>query len=344
MTPTSPEVPLQPTLAWVGEPPPDDLRESLAAVARVVAASDENADVVAVSSAAGMQVVEGLSPAFSGCPVIATAPHDPTPAERMAWIKAGAEDLVSHSALPIAVARRLKRLRREQDSLHDLPAPSAIPRSTVPPGRRPASPRSPMPEGAASPPDPRLAPAGGGSDFPPLMVPRPDDGVPEVIAAWLRRLQLYLSERERLLGASGVQGLEAYLALTHMRDQVTPPSPSGEEAASEPRSSLTTVHGVPEQRLAWPALVRRGSQRGRQTVEVAEARIISAGTDGITIDVPFAASPRQKLVMDLAADDSTNAQFLVQARWQRRASADRWIIGGLILQMRMRDLVDTGRG
>jgi hypothetical protein len=70
---------------------------------------------------------------------------------------------------------------------------------------------------------------------------------------------------------------------------------------------------------------------------VAEARIVAIGTDGVTAELPFAASPRQKLVMDLPADDASNAQLLVQARWQRRLSADKWLLGLLILDMRVRD-------
>lgn len=334
MTPSAHDAPVQPTLAWVGEPPPTELRESLAAVARVVPDSHGAVDMVAVSSTAGMDAVDGLPPQLAGCPVIATSPHDPTPAERMAWIKAGAEDLVSHTALPIAVARRLKRLLREQDSLHEL---SPGPRRAPPMRPVGMARRSPAP----APAPPRPAPRGAPDDFPPLMVPRPDEGVPETIAGWLCRLQRYLVERDRLLAAGGTNALEAFLALTHMREQVTPPLEAEPEA---PPSSLTRVHGLPEQRLSWPALVRRGAQRGRQTVEVAEARIISAGTDGITVEVPFAASPRQKLVMDLAADDETNAQFLVQARWQRRLGPDRWLLGALILQMRMRGLRATQGG
>jgi len=71
---------------------------------------------------------------------------------------------------------------------------------------------------------------------------------------------------------------------------------------------------------------------------VAEARIVGAGTDGITLDVPFAANPRQKLVMDIAVDGDTNAQFLLQARWQRRTGTERWLLGALVLEMRLREV------
>lgn len=344
MPPTTQDNLHQPTLAWIGDPPPAELAENLAAVARVVGEAHRRVDLVAICSTVGTGAFDRLPRGLVGSPVIAASPHEPTPAERMAWIKSGAEDLVSFAALPIAVARRIKRLRRERDSLNDLKGrqrsnPTAVPSSVSPISMRRRGPPLPRdvrdaPVRQPPPPAPRH------DDFPPLMVPRPQEGVPECIEAWLENLRRYLAERDALLAGGGKNALERFLALSHLREQVAPRPQANAETAP---STLSRVHGMPDQQLGWPALIRKGAQRGRQAIEVAEARIISAGTDGLTLEVPFASSARQKLVMDLAASDAANAQFLVQARWQRRLEADRWLIGALILEMRIRELAVPNR-
>ena len=95
------------------------------------------------------------------------------------------------------------------------------------------------------------------------------------------------------------------------------------------------MHALP---VSWVALIRRGPARGRSGIEVAEVRIVGAGNIGITLSVPFAANPRQKLVMDVAVDADTNAQLLLQARWQRRTGTERWLLGALVLEMRLREV------
>ena len=58
------------------------------------------------------------------------------------------------------------------------------------------------------------------------------------------------------------------------------------------------------------------------------------------VEVPFEATERQKLVDDLTIDDVRNAKFLLEARWQRRIAAQRWSLGLLIIEMRIRALKD----
>ena len=309
--PTSP-----PRVAWFGAPPPPDVAEELASVAHIVQGGDRPADIVVVRADAGLTALEGLPLRLAGAPVIATLPDDPSPADRMAWIKAGAEDLVAFDHLPVTLARRLRRIRRDPSPVDGLSAPPGPP-EPAPTAARPALQPPPLPR----------------DDFPPLQVPRPADGVPDALSSWVRQMRGYLRDREALLQSAlnpgGASSLERYLELLHLRDQL-----GGD---GDPTSSFERVHGDPSVRVDWPTLVRRGPQRGRQTVEVAEARIVAIGTDGVTAELPFAASPRQKLVMDLPADDASNAQLLVQARWQRRLSADKWLLGLLILDMRVRD-------
>jgi hypothetical protein len=66
---------------------------------------------------------------------------------------------------------------------------------------------------------------------------------------------------------------------------------------------------------------------------------LGAGTDGMVLELDFNASPRQKLVADLPVDQNTNAQLLVEARWQRRVSPSRWQLGVIALEMRLRQII-----
>jgi hypothetical protein len=272
-----------------------------------------DAALVLVSAAEGIQVLREIPRDAARTPVIATVAHEPSSGEKRTWLQAGVENLVSLSALPNTIAARIRRMQRG--------APRAAP--------APASSR-PMPSGdvsAAAPIDRRR------DDFPPLLVPRPPSGVPEEVRQWVDQLKPYLELREGLLGgwANGV--LERYLELIHRRAMV----PARADGAPPP-DTLGEVHGTRSMPVAWPALIRRGPATGRSGIEVAEARIVGAGTDGITLDVPFAANPRQKLVMDIAVDKDTNAQLLLQARWQRRTGTERWLLGALVLELRLREV------
>ena len=128
------------------------------------------------------------------------------------------------------------------------------------------------------------------------------------------------------------------------RERLALCSPRGELSAPPSAKAVQTAFGpAPEagqSGLAWPCLVRRGPGTGRKGIEVDEGSVLAVGCDGLSLSIPFAAAVRQKMVLDLAADRATNAQLLVQARWQRRAGADRWLIGVIVLEIRLRALDD----
>ncbi len=310
----------RPVIAWIGAPPPRSSREEVSAFSVLTHGWHPEASLITIWVAEGPGAVRALPPEAAGVPVIAASEHPPSPEERRAWLLAGAEDLVSLDALPAAVAARLKRLQRERDQLRATPP--------APPFGAPAA------ESAVTARPPDLArDRRSRDDFPALLVPRPPEGVPGEVRAWIEQVRPYLELRESLLGGWNNGVLERYLELLHRRALIAPRS--DDDALPD---TLGEVHGTQTLPVTWPCLIRRGPARGRTGIEVAEARIVGAGTDGLTLDVNFAASPRQKLVMDLAVDAEANAQFLLQARWQRRTGTDRWLLGALILEMRLREV------
>jgi hypothetical protein len=273
--------------------------------------------MVGVWASDGLEVLQAIPREAVGAPVIATSEQEPTADEKRRWLQAGADDLVSLSVLPGAIAARIRRMSREQSHYADRQRAASRPRT-----RRSS--------------DLDVAPSAdrrSRDDFPPLLVPRPSEGVPAEVRIWVDQLGPYLEMRDSLLGGWSNGVLERYLELVHRRAMVAP------RLDGDPvPDTLGEVHGTRTLPVSWPALIRRGPARGRSGIEVAETRIVGAGTDGITIDVPFAANPRQKLVMDVAVDNDTNAQLLLQARWQRRTGTERWLLGALVLEMRLREV------
>lgn len=303
----------RPVVAWIGRPLPAASRDRLTTFAELTQGWRADADLVGVWATDGLSVLRGLPREAARAPVIAAVEHEPSADERRVWLQAGAEDLVAIQMLPNTIAARLRRIQRE--------------RGYSPEAARPRGRRSPGFEVAPAP-DRRSH-----DDFPPLLVPRPPEGVPDEVRTWVDQLGPYLELRDGLLGGWSNGVLERFLELVHRRAMVAPRMPG--DAVPD---TLGQVHGTRSLPVSWPALVRRGPARGRSGIEVAEARIVGAGTDGITLDVPFAANPRQKLVMDIAVDADTNAQFLLQARWQRRTGTERWLLGALVLEMRLREV------
>ena len=304
----------RPVVAWIGRPLPAETRQRLASVVEVADGWRSGAAAVGIWANDGLDVLRGLPREAADTPVIATSKFEPSDEERRVWIQAGVDDLVALSGLPSFLSARLQKMNRENPSIASSPkVPSAARVSGGRPSARPTSPER--------------------DDFPPLLVPRPADGVQSEVRAWVDALGPYLQMRDSLLGgwANGV--LERYLELTHRRALVSPRM----DGAPTP-DTLGEVHGTRSLPVSWMALVRRGPSRGRSGIEVAEARIVGAGSDGITLSVPFAANPRQKLVMDVAVDADTNAQLLLQARWQRRTGTERWLLGVLVLEMRLREV------
>lgn len=306
----------RPIVAWFGRPLPAASRERLSTLVDVSNGWRPDATLVGVWAMDGLEVLRGLPREAAGAPVIAVTEHEPTADEKRAWLQAGAEDLVSLDILPSTIAARIRRMQREQARFADQGRTARGPRAR----------RSRDPE-LGAPIDRRT----DHDDFPPLLVPRPPDGVPAEVRTWVDQLGPYLEMRDALLGGWSNGVLERYLELVHRRAMVAPRLDDDQVP-----DTLGEVHGTRSLPVSWPALIRRGPARGRSGIEVAEARIVGAGTDGITLDVPFAANPRQKLVMDIAVDADTNAQFLLQARWQRRTGTERWLLGVLVLEMRQR--------
>lgn len=310
-----------PVIAWLGEPPPPGVAESLASIAQVETRWTPDARLIAVWAPAGVEQLGRLPARTRRPPVIAAAEHDPSHGERMEWIRAGADDLVSLAALPIAVARRLKS------------SPGAVPDLTKGRKRDPTSLVEPLglPDGQLTPlprPPNRQPPPGAADAFPPLRVPQPEEGVPAAATDWVERLQRYLPAREEWTARWGRGGLDRMLELAQLRAR----------AEGGTADLYGVAAGRPDAPLDWPLLVRRGPSRGRKGIEVAEARVVATGSDGLVIDVPFRAARRQKLVADLLSRPDEDAQLLLEARWQRRVAADRWHLGVLLVEMRIRTL------
>lgn len=303
----------RPVVVWLGRPLPAASRARLAAFVDLTNGWHPNASLIAVWAAEGPGVMRRLPAEARGLSVIAAADREPSDAERREWRQVGVQDIVTVPFLHTAIADRLRRISQ---------APRAVTRKS----ERVRQPRAAPVEAAP----PRR---NSRDDFPALLVPRPPDGIPAEVRTWIDQLGPYLTMRDSLLGGWSNGVLERYLELTHRRSMVSPRTED-----DPPPDTLGEVHGTRSKSVAWPALIRRGPARGRAGIEVAEARIVGAGTDGLTLDVPFGANPRQKLVMDLAVDAETNAQLLLQARWQRRTGTERWILGVLILEMRLREV------
>jgi len=56
------------------------------------------------------------------------------------------------------------------------------------------------------------------------------------------------------------------------------------------------------------------------------------------LEVPFQIVRRQKLVVDILVRENDDAQMLLEASWQRRVGPDRWHIGMMVSEMRIRPL------
>lgn len=313
-----------PAIAWLGSAPPAGVVERLAAVAEVRTEWTADVKLIAMWAPAGFDQLRRLPKRNQRPPVVATSNHEPTHGERMAWIRAGADDLVSVASLPTALARRLQALGAGSASSSDrrMRDPTSLVEPLSLPEKRAqeASVNS------------RVAPKGASDAFPPLRVPQGGGGVSETVEPWVTALRRYLNLREQWAGRWGKDGLDRLLELSHIRSQV--PSAVVPEVA---HNTFGQALGTSRSPLGWPILLRRGPNRSNQ-IEVAEGEVVHAGTDGLVIEVGFEASERQKLVGDLMVDDERNAQFLLEARWQRRVSARRWHLGFLILEMRLRPL------
>ena len=327
-----------PVIAWLGEPPPPGVLDSLARIATLKTEWTPEARLIAVWAPAGVEQLRNLPRRTRRPPVIAAAAADPSHGERMEWIRAGADDLVSLAAFPIAVARRLRSGGAIAGIGGEASAPDVAARpwarDAASPVEAPGLPADDVLEALpSSPPAPAslgvttsLSPSADA--FPPLRIPAPPGGHPPEAARWAAATAAYLSAREVWAARWGPGGLARLLELFHLRDGARGLGPTG----------LSTAFGTPDAAKCWPALVRRGPTRQRQGIEVAEAEVVSVGTDGLIVALPWPVRPRQKLVVDINTDDHTAAQLLVESRWQRRVGARSWHAGLLLVEIRIRPL------
>lgn len=319
---TSPASGATPVIAWLGEPPPPGVAESLSTIARVETRWTPDARLIALWAPAGLDQLSRLPGRTRRPPVIATSEHDPTHGERMEWIRAGADDLVSLAALPIAVARRLKSAPGG-NALPDLSrGRKRDPTSLVEPLGMPNHQATPLPRIPS-----RQPPPGAADAFPPLRVPQGEAGIPADATRWADAMQRYLAARDEWTSRWGRGGLDRLLELSQLQARVGRGSADLYGVAS----------GRPDEPLGWPVLVRRGPSRGRKGIAVSEGRVVAVGTDGMVIAVPFQAARRQKLVVDLLVRDAEDAQLLLETRWQRRVADQAWHLGVVVVEMRLRE-------
>lgn len=176
----------------------------------------------------------------------------------------------------------------------------------------------------------RPAPPGLGA-FPPIQFPEgpPLDGA----EAWCESLRPYLRQRDALTLGTGAEGLSAFLAAAAIRERVALPGIASTDIDFfGARSGLSPG-------LDWRSAARYAEDPSPEA-EIWEATVQRAGRDGLTLELPMALSPGQRLMLDLPLDAEHNAQLLVECRWQRRLGARRWQVGALVLKARRRPLGD----
>jgi hypothetical protein len=344
-----------PLVAWLGDPPSPELVEGLSAIADLRMGWSGDAEVIAIWAPSGRQLLRELPRGERRPFVIAATVADPTTAERLDWIKAGANDLVSAAALPGTVARWLKTsagTRRSPSTgphaVVSTPPPAPAPAAPPPiaaaspaPAPAPATPvrnlPRPPPVGRAITPSPMpappLAPLAEQPSAPPVL----EDLFPPVRIAttsppigldeWQDLASAYLKARDAILSQLGESALDRLLELVQLRSR-----------ALHGPTARDPLYGNAAERPDWPAAIRRGRSRKRPVDEAIPAVICSAGCDGISMEAELQTSPKQRLVVDLPLSAIANLQLLVEVRWQRRLTTSRYQLGAVLLEMRTRPL------
>ena len=62
--------------------------------------------------------------------------------------------------------------------------------------------------------------------------------------------------------------------------------------------------------------------------------VISVGTDGLALDVPFSSSSSQQLLAAVGINDQLDLLLLLEVHWQRRTGLQQWQIGAIIHDIR----------
>lgn len=307
----------RPVISWLGRPPPPELSQRLGRLAWVRTGWQVGARVAALWSDSEPAVLDSLPIGVDRPPVLVACPETPAADLRRRWEAAGADQVVSMSALPMTLTEWLEGPRRVEQT--DDP-PTFNPQSGEP----------------ADEIEPSLTMLSGpvyvdqADPFPPLRLGQLDDTGREDIKRYVLALDRYLERREEVIRLMGDDGLTRFLELAHLREQV--PASLGSRQRLDPYGRGRQVD-TPD----WKVIVRRMKPRDRD-IEVSEGRMYAIGTDGVVMVTLFAAAPRQRLLVDLPYDANTNIQFIYEARWQRRIAARRWHVGALLVEMRRRHL------
>ena len=144
-------------------------------------------------------------------------------------------------------------------------------------------------------------------------------------SALLDPIITWLRHRNAVARALGPDGIALLIGLSHRRDQLhTSWSAPG---ASDPYGQRRK--GAPP--LDWPVSVR---SLERRDVTADSGRLMGLARDGLTLQLDVPKAPRQRIVVDLNLGEQGYVQLLVECRWQRRVSARRWLVGGLMLRGR----------
>lgn len=310
----------RPLLAWLGAPPAAALQASLEREVRLHVGWTEGAVLVAAWAPSGPEILEGLP---AGHPdVLAVSEGAPRVRDRLAWIRAGAADLVSQRDLRLTLNRKLRLLPEPTVE----PPPAAEP---TPPKATSPAPAPEPPPAAPEPPAPALLPAATKGPFPPLLLPTADP-LDQAERA-LNQLERYIQRRRALAAKLGPGGEQALIALLHQRDLIGrggPPDPYGQRSGGAP---------------GWQVGLRAANDPS-ESAATSFGELIGLGRDALTLRLNTPRTPRERLVLDISLGPRGHAQLLIQCRWQRRVAARLWTLGALILKVRRRKDLDEPAG
>ncbi len=322
-------------LVWLGASPARELRGALDGLVRLSEGWTPGAALVVAWADSGTEVLDGLP--RERPEVLAVCSGSPRVRDRLAWIRAGAADLVGVTSLIPALEKRVGALPAPAPP--PAPPPPAPPRAPVLPKQArkvelkeepaappPPAPAPPPPPAPAPPPPapapPPPAPAPPPAPFAPIALP-PAEPVAEAEHT-LSALARYVRDRRALAALLSKGGERALLALLHERDQLVRGAavdPYGQRAGSPP---------------GWTVGLRPASDPG-EDADLALGTVLGLGRDALTLRVDRPRAPRERLVMDVSTGEQGHWQLLLECRWQRRISAQRWLVGALILKVRRRD-------
>ena len=302
--------PSLPAVAWLGSPPSGALGAAIKRFAGLNLGWTSGAAVVCAWAASGVGVLTDLPPAHRRPKVIAVFQGAPPVRERLAWIRAGADEVMALDGLTEHLVRLL-----HPNGPPPPPEPEPAPAPPRAPTPAPARPVQPAPAAASL-----AAPLAFPKVWPGPIVPA------ERAEALLTPIITWLRTRNAVARRLGDHGLSLLIGLSHQRDQLK--TSWSAPASSDPYGQRRG--GAPA--LDWPVGVRSLERRGQG----GEAgRLMGLARDGLTLQLDLPKAPRQRLVLDLNLGDAGYVQLLVECRWQRRVSARRWLVGALMLRARL---------